>query len=35
MNVMINCLKRSDYNESVCTPEITAFNDCYTNFVVR
>ncbi len=35
MNVMINCLKLSDYNERTCGNEVKDFVSCYQQFSVR
>ncbi len=35
MNLMINCLKLNDYNESQCGNEISSFLACYNQYNVR
>lgn len=34
MNVMINCLKLSDYNEAPCSAEIKDFTECFQKYSV-
>lgn len=34
MNVMINCLKVNEYNESPCGAEIKEFTECFKQYSV-
>lgn len=35
MTVLFSCLKNSEFNQTVCAKEISNFQGCYTDYVVR